>query len=118
MSCESVRKLMWPNPLSTNPTKWSNTLKQFVGKLGVFDHFVGLARKGKCFEMLPKITGKISAMLKTYASKTPVHRWNLNEGGIYLKYFSVDFLKLLENSILPLAHLYSPVRNRQPAQNF
>ena len=39
------------NPLSTNPTKWSNTLKQFVGKLptnclSVFDHFVILALKG------------------------------------------------------------------------
>ena len=39
------------NPLSANPTKWSNTLKQFVGKLPtnclcVFDHFVGLALKG------------------------------------------------------------------------
>ena len=39
------------NPLSANPTKWSNTLKQFVGKLptnclSVCDHFVGLARKG------------------------------------------------------------------------
>ena len=38
------------NPLSANSTKWSNTLKQFVGKLStnclsVFDHFVGLARK-------------------------------------------------------------------------
>ena len=36
------------NPLSANPTKWSNTLKQFVGKLAtncfsVFDHFVKLA---------------------------------------------------------------------------
>ena len=36
--------------LSANPTKWSNTLKQFVGKLttnclSVFDHFVGLALK-------------------------------------------------------------------------
>ena len=29
------------NPLSPNPTKWSNTLKQFM-----FDHFVGLALKG------------------------------------------------------------------------
>ena len=34
-----------------NPTKWSNTLKQFVGKLptnclSVFGHFVGLALKG------------------------------------------------------------------------
>ena len=39
------------NPLSVNPTKWSNTLKQIVGKLprnclSVFDHFVGLALKG------------------------------------------------------------------------
>ena len=39
------------NPSSANPTKWSNTLKQFVGNLptnclSVFDHFVGLVRKG------------------------------------------------------------------------
>ena len=39
------------NPLSTNPTKWPNTLKQFVGKLptnffSVFDHFVISALKG------------------------------------------------------------------------
>ena len=39
------------NPLSANFTKWSNTLKQFVGKLptnclSMFDHFVGLALKG------------------------------------------------------------------------
>ena len=38
------------NPLSANITKWSNTLKQFVGKLpknclNVFPHFVGLALK-------------------------------------------------------------------------
>ena len=39
------------NPLSVNPTKWSNTLKQFVSNLptnclSVVDHFVGLALKG------------------------------------------------------------------------
>ena len=39
------------NPLNANPTKWSNTFKQFVAKLpknclSVFDHFVGLALKG------------------------------------------------------------------------
>ena len=39
------------NPLSTKPTKWSNTLKQIVGKLptnclSVFDHFVKFAFKG------------------------------------------------------------------------
>ena len=42
----------YTNPLSANPTKWSNTLKQFVGSLlptnylGVFDHFEGLALTG------------------------------------------------------------------------
>ena len=39
------------NPLSANPTKWSNTVKQFVGNLptnclNVFDHFMKLALKG------------------------------------------------------------------------
>ena len=38
------------NPLSANPTKWSNTLKRFIGCqpkncLSVFDLFVGLALK-------------------------------------------------------------------------
>ena len=41
---------MFLNPLSANPTKWSNTLKQFAGNLptncsSVFDHFVILALK-------------------------------------------------------------------------
>ena len=40
-------KLATLNPLSANPTKWSNILKQFVDNLPtncliVFDHFVGL----------------------------------------------------------------------------
>ena len=34
------------NSLSANLTKWSNTLKQFVNCLSVFDHFVGLVLKG------------------------------------------------------------------------
>ena len=39
------------NPLSADPTKWSNTLKQFISKLptnclSVFDQFVGLMLKG------------------------------------------------------------------------
>ena len=39
------------NPLSASPTKWLNTLKQFVGNLptnclSVFVHFVRLALKG------------------------------------------------------------------------
>ena len=45
------------NPLSANFTKWSNTLKQFVGKLAtnclsVFDHFVRLALKGLSSKLL------------------------------------------------------------------
>ena len=39
------------NPLSANPIKWSNTLKQFVGNLptycmSVFEYFAGLTFKG------------------------------------------------------------------------
>ena len=39
------------NFLSASPTEWSNTLKQFVGKLltnflSVFDHFMELVLKG------------------------------------------------------------------------
>ena len=39
------------NPLSANPEKWSNTVKQIVGNLpticlSVFDHFMNLALKG------------------------------------------------------------------------
>ena len=39
------------NPVSANPTKWSNTLKEVVPNLptnclSVFDHFVKLALKG------------------------------------------------------------------------
>ena len=57
-----LSKFWWTNfnPLSTNLTKWSHMLKQFVGKLptnclNVFDHFVGLALK----EL--KIFGKIKS---------------------------------------------------------
>ena len=43
------------NPLSANPTKWSDTLKQFVGNLptnclSVFDDFVKLALKGLSYQ--------------------------------------------------------------------
>ena len=43
--------LFYVNPSSANRTKWSNTLKQFVGNLltnclSVFGDFVGLALKG------------------------------------------------------------------------
>ena len=49
--------ILFLNPLSDNPTKWSNTLKQFVDNLptnclSVFDHFVGLALKGLTKQMM------------------------------------------------------------------
>ena len=49
------------NPLSAKITKWSKTLKEFVGNcLSVFDHFVGLALKGLslisgCIDFLPLV---------------------------------------------------------------
>ena len=59
------------NPLSANPTKWSNTLKQFVGKLqcvflSVFDHFVKLALKGLIDRIVPigSCTSKIIFVLR------------------------------------------------------
>ena len=52
------------NLLNANPTKWSDTLKQFVGKLptnclSVFDHFVKLALK----ELKVKIPALINLFL-------------------------------------------------------
>ena len=43
--------MIWLNPLSANPIKWLNTLKQFVGNIRriawvFYDLFVGLALKG------------------------------------------------------------------------
>ena len=64
------------NPLSANFPKWSNTLKQFVGKfptncLSVFDHFVALARKGLTSKSKSKIktsnSPKLLLILKTFS---------------------------------------------------
>ena len=55
------------NPVSANFKKWSNTLKQFVGKLptnclSVFGHFMGLALKGLNFEGIIKMNLTFMAM--------------------------------------------------------
>ena len=55
-----IGKLETLNPLSANPTKWPNTLKQFVGNLptnclSVFGHFVGLALKGSSYKTIRKV---------------------------------------------------------------
>ena len=46
----SVQPISISNSLRANPTKWSNTLKQFVGKmptncLSLFEHFMALELK-------------------------------------------------------------------------
>ena len=57
MVCDGMRIFLFLNlcnfinPLSANPTKWSNILKRFVANfptncLSVFDHFVKLALNG------------------------------------------------------------------------
>ena len=43
-------RLIVINPLSANPTKWPNTLEQFVGN---FDYFAKLALKGLIFTTSP-----------------------------------------------------------------
>ena len=53
------------NPLSANPTKWSNTLKQFIANLltnclSVFDHFVELALKGLTLSVVANIKNQWS----------------------------------------------------------
>ena len=44
-----------------NLTKSSNTLKQFVDKLFVFDHFVGLALKGSIYLKKVDVDGEKGA---------------------------------------------------------
>ena len=55
--CFSIKCVDLLNPLSAKLIKWSNILKQIVGKLpticlSVFDHFSGLAVKGLNVEKL------------------------------------------------------------------
>ena len=75
------------NPLSANITKWSNTLKQFIGNLltnclSVFDHFVIVALKGLryCIE---------TSWLNQ--SKPILTRFNFNLDLTYLQ--QLDFIK-------------------------
>ena len=92
------------NPLSANLTKWSNTLKQFVGKLptnclSVFDHFVGLALKGligtKAFMqaqlneiMPPQVPEILIAWKKAFLKFYFLY-------GITAKFWAIMFVKIL-----------------------
>ena len=64
-------------PLRTNPTKWSNTLKQFVGYLptncfSMLDHFVKLALKG----LIWMLFWRNSSSLINKVHKMPL--WKIN----------------------------------------
>ena len=53
------------NPLSTNPAKWSNTLKIIrrllpTNCLMVFDHFVGLALKGLRSDLIIRTSKRVA----------------------------------------------------------
>ena len=67
---KGLKILFLDNPLSAIPTKWSNTLKQFVGKLptnclSVFDHFAGLVLKG--LSVLQINMGQLLAKTNSYS---------------------------------------------------
>ena len=83
-------KITLPKPLSANPTKCSNTLKQFVGKLSVnclsvLYHFVRLALKGLS-TLFPR-SG--SATLKQFK---PIYKKGLSYGNYLIsdRYFPVS----------------------------
>ena len=88
----NVLNLQTINALNANPTKWSSTLKQFVGKLptnylSMFDHLVGLVFKGfyfsqatesvvSCFECQKQLSRGVlrntSASLKSHFDMSAV----------------------------------------------
>ena len=91
------------NPLSANPTKWSNTFKQFVSKLptsclSVFDHFVGW-KKLPAIQKLPwdkfvrkkrtfrKIFGSIRNILELQCLVDLVDFLELMFVNAYIQYF-------------------------------
>ena len=93
--------------LSASPTKWSNTLKQFVGKLpttclSVFDHFVGLTLKGlticsyECNPvpwavlLLVRISWKHYHNMVSLAHISRLTSQNLNTDNVHDKSRSVD----------------------------
>ena len=79
------------NSLSANPTTWSNTLKEFVGKLptnclSVLDHFVKLALRGLSWGL--EIEGTLLQHLKIYKYLC-LHKKNMPK---FSHYRSIYFL--------------------------
>ena len=96
------------NPLSANPTKRSNTLKQFVGNLltnflSVFDHFVKLTLKGLTGQLrLQRLIKQIAHLLKV-----PFSRLELSF------YISTKFSHEIKSLLTPSTQLSSQDKDHQ-----
>ena len=93
---------MWTtkrNHLSANPTKWSNTLKQFVSNLptnclSVFNHFVKLALKGLTFSLLAELENRYESASPT---RLEIREEHIDESLFRLfrfKEYSISFLMI------------------------
>ena len=100
------------NPLSTNPTKWSNTLKQFVGSLpknclSVSDQFVKLTLNGLYFF---RKTNEVSALnsvstaRKCIKKETPTQVFSCKFQEIFQNIFCTEYLRTTA-SALPQSRL-------------
>ena len=91
---EGIKVLIF-NPLSANFRKWSNTLKQFVGKLptnclSAFDHFVGLALEGLRQEIQRIwIKAEVAPIIIGAFGTTTKKLWKTDEGTRYPCFNSV-----------------------------
>ena len=85
------------NPLSANPIKWLNTLKQFVGKLptnclSVLGHFVNLALKG----LISNKGREFDKARRDVCSICFVYSYKIHNGVLTKK---TALTKLLENTL-------------------
>ena len=111
------------NPLTTNPTKWSNRLKQFVGKLpmnclSLFDYFVKLALKGLSFS-ISVLQERVHGVMKVFFQVDLLYR-NRNshrkcsvtflKKRLWYRCFPMKFLErpfFIEHSVVASVFLYS-----------
>ena len=84
--CSEILEFWVTYPLSANPTKWSNTLKQFVGNcLSVSDHFVKLV-----------LSGLRSKYTKIWKNKQTNKQ--TNNSPILIRYFTKSYLSFSSNN--------------------
>ena len=99
------------NPLSANFTKWSNTLKQFVGKLptnclSVFGNFVGLALKGLKTCQILHFKNENLYLKITIFNKFYIHRFQSSN-------IRISCLKSKIMTIRIYVHLYAWISNHK-----